>query len=90
MASDPAYITAFDDYIASIPGPGHREEWRTNSMEKVITRAAFCKPVGTELILERAVQSRLRGQGEGILFGPNGPLGTFFQQDRVRLFAWSL
>jgi hypothetical protein len=77
MASEPAYITAFQEYIDSPPGAGHRTAMEREFYGESDRACGILQASWTELILERAIRSRLRNDGAGALFGPNGPLGNF-------------
>ncbi len=79
MASDPTYVRAFKEFTKTSGSPTseqrlemEKEFYGESDRACVILQASW-----TELMVERAVRSRLRGTRSGELFGRNGPLSNF-------------
>jgi hypothetical protein len=79
MVSETAYVKAFKEFTRANPVPTHeqRQEMEKEFYGESDRACVILQASWTELMVERAIRSRLRGAGAGQLFGQNGPLGTF-------------
>ena len=77
MASDPAYIEAFNEYMKSSVLAEDRETMEAEYYAEGDRACAILQATWTEIMIERVLRGRLRWEGASQIFDSKGPLGTF-------------
>jgi hypothetical protein len=77
MPDEPAYIDDFNNYIKSPPTHELREDIEREFYADGDRACGILQASWVDLLIERAIRSRLRREGSGVIFAANGPLSSF-------------